>query len=112
MKIHQRFGIMYLRDLFTVDVEDKESSISIKCMPNSYSGAISTIDTIYKGFEQTYVDSKKEGRLNHFVCDFLQDENGRFHFLKISDYATDGKPVFTNDWKVSTKFTDRIRIKA
>ena len=49
-KIHQRFGILYLRDLFTVDVDDKESSINIKCMPNSYMGAISAIDTIYKVF--------------------------------------------------------------
>ena len=50
MKIQNRFGVLYLRDLFTVDVEDKESSIKIKCMPNSYQGAISSIDTIYKVF--------------------------------------------------------------
>ena len=50
MKLHNRFGVLYLRDLFTVDVEDKESSIKIKCMPNSYQSAISAIDTIYKVF--------------------------------------------------------------
>ena len=46
------------------------------------------------------------------MCDFLQDENGRFHFLKISDFQTDGQPVMSADWKISTKFTDRIKSKA
>ena len=49
-KLHHRFGISYLRDLFTVDVEDKESSVKVKCMPNSYKNAVKLIDTLYKVF--------------------------------------------------------------
>ena len=49
-KIHNRFSVLYLQDLFTVDVDDKESSIKIKGMPNSYQSAITAIDTIYKVF--------------------------------------------------------------
>ena len=44
--------------------------------------------------------------MNMFVCDFLQDENGHFYFLKIHDFGTDGKPIFNHDWKMSSKFTD------
>lgn len=36
-----------------------------------------------------YIDSKNEGTLNNFVCDFLQDQHGRFYFLKIHDFSTD-----------------------
>ena len=52
------------------------------------------------------MDSRKDGTLNQFVCDFIQDEHGRFHFLKISDFHCDGKPNNTLDWVVSTKQTD------
>ena len=74
----------------------------MKCMPNSYPHAVNAIDTIYKVFAQMYVDSKNEGTLNCFVCDFLQDEHGRFNFLKIHDFGADGKLVGNFDWKIST----------
>lgn len=32
------------------------------------------IDNIYKVFSQMYIDSNKDGTLDKFVCDFLQDE--------------------------------------
>ena len=92
-----------LVDLFTVDLDDSQSSIKMKCMPSSYSVVNSAIESIYKVFSQTHVDSRKEGTLNRFVCDFLQDSNGHFHFLKISDFKTDGKPVNTGDWVISSK---------
>ena len=56
-----------------------------------------------------YIDSKIEGALNKFICDFVQDEKGRFHFLKISDFNTDKKPTFTFDWKISTKIVEEAR---
>ena len=69
-----------MQDLFTVETyseveEDGGASntVSVKCMPNSYPHAVSVIDTIYKVFSQMYVDSRNEGTLNIFVCDFLQD---------------------------------------
>ena len=77
-------------------------TVSVKCMPNSYPHAVNAIDTIYKVFAQMYVDSKNEGTLNCFVCDFLQDEHGRFNFLKIHDFGADGKLVGNTDWKIST----------
>ena len=40
--------------------------------------------------------------MDHFVCDFHQDEYGRFYFIKVSDYSTDGKPVVSEDWVVSS----------
>lgn len=55
-----------------------------------------------------YIDSKNEGTLNYFVCDFLQDEHGRFTFAKIADFRTDGKPEHAQDWMVSTKL-DELR---
>ena len=91
--IQNRFNARYLNDIFTVDIEDTESSFKMKCMPNSYSGVIKSIDTIYKVFAQTCLDSRTAGTLNHFVCDFVQDANGRFHFLKINEIQSDGKPV-------------------
>lgn len=51
-----------------------------------------------------YIDSKTEGTLNEFVCDFLQDEAGRFYFLKIDSFSTDNKPVCQADWKLSSKY--------
>ena len=81
------------------------------CMPNAYPNAIKAIDTIYKVFSQMYIDSKIEGTLNEFICDFLQDENGRFHFLKIASFSTDGIPVCNNDWKLSNKYLDRLKAK-
>ena len=58
-----------------------------------------------------YIDSRTEGTLNEFVCDFMQDEAGRFYFLKIASFSTDGKPVCQTDWKVSTKFLNRVQEK-
>ena len=37
-----------------------------------------------------YIDSRKYGKLDYFVSDFMQDEFGRFHFIKISEFKTDG----------------------
>ena len=58
-----------------------------------------------------YVDSKSLGTVDEFVCDFLQDEYGRFYFIKIHDYTTDGVPTCHNDWRVSSKFVDRVAQK-
>ena len=61
-------------DLFTVntDKEDPEGqSTRMKCMPNSYSAAIRVIDKLYKSFNQMYIDSRKYGTMNNFVCDFI-----------------------------------------
>ena len=71
-------------------------------MPNSYPKAVSAIDTFYKVFSQMYIDSKNEGTMSEFVCDFLQDDSGHFYFLKIHDFDTDGKPEYDQDWKIST----------
>ena len=67
-----------MQSLFTVDAYADCESIKVKCMPNSYPNAVSAIDTFYKVFSQMYVDSKRDGQLNMFVCDFLQDSLGRF----------------------------------
>ena len=58
-----------------------------------------------------YIDLKKDGTLNHFVCDFLQDEHGRFHFIKINDFGTDGKPVQTGNWMISEKLKEQDRLR-
>ena len=118
-KLQNRFSQRFLNDIFTVDIpnesdarsEENSNSIKMKCMPNSYPNVIKSIDTMYKVFAQTFIDSRKEGTLNLFVCDFVQDANGRFHFLKIDEYATDMKPVCSENWKVSTKFIDRVQDK-
>jgi len=34
--LQSRFNQQYLCDIFTVDVEDKESASLIKCMPSAY----------------------------------------------------------------------------
>ena len=109
MKLQNRFSERYLQEIFTVDIGDTDNSLKMKCMPSSYSNVIKSIDTLYKVFAQSFIDSKTEGSLNHFVCDFVQDALGRFHFLKISESCTDGKPVCSDNWKVSTKFIDRIQ---
>ena len=109
-KLHVRFNQGMMQDLFTVDCYGETESIKVKCMPNSYPRAIDSIENIYKVFSQMYIESK-DGTLNQFVCDFLQDERGRFYFLKIHDYGTDGKPILENDWKVSTKFTEKGEAK-
>ena len=94
--------------MFTADgYADGPETIKLKCMPNSYPNAVSAIDAIYKAFSQMYIHASKEGTLNHFVCDFLQDENGRFFFVKISDFSTDGKPTYNHEWKVSTTFVKK-----
>jgi len=85
-----------------------ENVYSVTCMPNAYPNAIKSIETIYKVFSQMYIDSKIEGTLNEFVCDFIQDEHGRFHFLKIASFKTDGVPICNTDWKLSSKYTDRV----
>lgn len=108
-KLQNRFNERYLNDIFTVDIQDTENSIKMKCMPSSYSNVIKSIDTLYKVFAQTYIDSRSEGLLDLFVCDFLQDANGRFHFLKINEFQTDGKPVCSENWKISKKFIDRVQ---
>ena len=107
IKIHHRFTQGQLQGLFTVDGYGYDDSVKVKCMPSSYPHALTTIDTIYKVFSQTYINAKEEGTMNHLVCDFLQDENGHFHFLKIHDFGADGKPIFKHDWRTSQKFTDR-----
>ena len=80
-----------LQSLFTVDTyaEDSET-IRVKCMPNSYPNAVKAIEELYKNFSQMYVDSQRDGTLNMFVTDFLQDASGRFYFLKIHDFDFDG----------------------
>ena len=113
LKLHTRYNQGTLQSLFTVDTyADKDSSsIKVKCMPTSYPNAVNAIDTIYKVFNQMYIDSKRDGMMNIFVCDFLQDAQGRFHFIKIHDFGTDGKPTFSHEWKLSNKFVDRVRQK-
>ena len=76
-------------------------------MPGSYPNAVKSIDSIYKVFSQMYINAKNEGTMNMFVCDFLQDENGQFHFLKIQDFGTDGKPTFDHAWKLSSAYPNR-----
>mmetsp|Transcript_20295 Transcript_20295/g.27447 ORF Transcript_20295/g.27447 Transcript_20295/m.27447 type:complete len:109 (+) Transcript_20295:96-422(+) len=98
-----------LQSLFTVDAYNDYESMKVKCMPNSYPSAVNAIDSLYKYFSQMYVDSQKEGTMNLFVCDFLQDACGRFHFLKVHDFDTDKKPTSAIEWKLSTKFVDRVK---
>ena len=81
MQLQQRFNMRYLINLFTVttDKDDKEGqSTRMKCMPNSYAAAIRVIDKLYKSFNQTYIDSRTQGTMNSFTCDFIQDQSGRF----------------------------------
>lgn len=111
MKVHSRFNQGTLQSLFTVDPYELDESMKVKCMPNSYPSAVRCIETIYKVFAQMYIDSKVMGTIDEFVCDFLQDEYGRFHFMKIHDFTTDGVPTCFNDWRVSTKFVDRVAEK-
>ena len=40
--------------------------------------------------------------MNSFICDFIQDQSGRFQFLKIHEYETDGKLMNDHNWKLST----------
>ena len=70
-RIKSRFNLQYLCELFTVDVDDKETTSLIKCMPSSYKSALKSIDDIYQVFNQIYIESRKEGTLNYFVSDFL-----------------------------------------
>ena len=85
------------------DDEVVRTSNTIKCMPNAYPQAMKSIDEAYKAYSQIYVDSSQDGVLNKFVCDFLQDEYGRFHFLKVARFETFGKPEHIVDWVISTK---------
>ena len=39
-----------------------------------------------------YIDSRKDV-LKNFICDFLQDEYGRFHFLKIHEFNIYENPI-------------------
>ena len=110
-KIHLRYPQGMLQSLFTVDAYNEQDSMKVKCMPNSYPNAVKAIDALYKNFSQMYVDSQKEGTMNLFVCDFLQDSCGRFLFLKIHDFDFDMKPTSDLEWKLSTKFVDRVKIK-
>ena len=41
--------------------------------------------------------------MDYFVSDFLQDEYGRFHFVKISDFKTSGKNLLSEEWIMSSK---------
>ena len=90
------------------DEGEHQNSISVKCMPSAYPAAINAIDSIFKALSQSHFES----RLNRFVCDFLQDENGCFYFLKIHDFsAAPVQPYENPGWKVSTRFVDRIKQK-
>ena len=110
-KLQQNFNQYVLSDLFSVDVFDKENCYAITCMPNSYEKVLNIIDTLYKVFAAAYVDQRKWGTLNKFICDFVQDSNGIFYFLKINDFSTDQKPIGTSDWKVSTDYSTLKRQK-
>ena len=88
------------------DEGDQQNTINVKCMPNAYPAAVNAIDSIFKAFSQSHFES----RLNTFVCDFLQDENGCFYFLKIHDFSATLAPPYENPgWKVSTRFVDRVK---
>ena len=67
---------------------------------------LKSIDSIYKVFAHMNSDLRKDGLMDHFVCDFIQDVYGRFHFIKIADYRTDGKPVQGEDWIMSSKLKE------
>lgn len=58
-----------------------------------------------------YVDSRKDGTLDYFVSDFLQDEFGSFHFIKISDFRTDGNPILPGDWVMSAKLKEEDQLR-
>ena len=60
-----------MQELFTVDCYDETNTVKVKCMPNSYPHAVKAVDDIYKVFTQMYVDSKNDGTINNFVCDFI-----------------------------------------
>lgn len=72
---------------------------------------LKNIDEIYKFFSNMYFDSRKDGSLNRFICDFIQDEFGIFHFIKISAFSSDGKPVQSEDWVMSVKLKEEDNIK-
>ena len=49
-RLQNRFSHYQLDTVFSVDIEDNESSEKMKCMPSAYPHAINTIEAIYKVF--------------------------------------------------------------
>ena len=74
------------------DGEDSaESKVSFyKCMPGAFPAAMRMVDNIYKIYSQTYVKLSEQGPIIDLVCDFVQDQNGIMHFLKIDSYVPQG----------------------
>lgn len=73
-------------------------------MPNAFSLAVNAINTIYNIFSKRYISSSISGGISDFVCDFIEDENGLMHLIKIDSFYLDELPDFQKKWKTSVEF--------
>lgn len=85
--LHQRFSQGELQSYFTVNLNSEDADLMIyKLMPNAYPTAINFTCKLAQLFELRYVPKSLHGGISHFICDFIEDENGLIYFLKLSDF--------------------------
>ena len=66
--------------------EKDEDVCFYKCMPSAFPTAVKMVDYVYNIYSQNYVKLSESGPIIDLVCDFVQDQDGRMHFLKIKEY--------------------------
>lgn len=52
---------------------------------------------LFRLFSQYYLKIKKYGNISHFVCDFMEGENGIVYFLQVKSFECEG---VIHDWQI------------
>ena len=52
---------------------------------------------LFRLFSQYFLKIQKYGNMSQFICDFIEDSNGLFHFLQVKSFECEG---VLYDWQL------------
>lgn len=74
-----------------------ENLAMMNCRPSAIQQAqLMTMD-LFRLFSQYYLKIQRYGHVSQFVCDFIEDSNGLFHFLQVKSFECEG---VLYDWQL------------
>ena len=66
------------------------------CRPGAQVQAEAMTQDLYRLFTQYYLKIGKHGNVSHFVCDFMEGENGLMYLLQVKSFECEG---VIHDWQ-------------
>eukprot|EP00347_Sterkiella_histriomuscorum_P000612 403375175 len=93
----QQLSIHEVKKYFCCSTDNIDNLAMMNCRPGAQAQADKMTSDLFRLYSQYYLKTQKFGNVSHFVCDFIEAENGLTYLLQVKSFECEG---LLHDWQV------------